>query len=250
MHILAWMLIFLSTAIMAEQLPKDLKWVTNDDDPEFASTEAITGGSLHLYIPSFPMTLRVVGPDSNGATRDLILDNQWGLLGTHPNTDKVIPALATHWAYGKDHKTVYYKLNPNARWSDGKPVTTDDFIFGLEFMRSKYIVAPWYNNHYTEDFDKIIKYDDLTLAIVAKKPRSNRELHYYNDISPQPRHFFKMDENWVKNYNWAIVPNTGPYQLENIDKGKSLTFKRVDNWWAKDLKYYRHRFNVDRVVVD
>ena len=71
------------------------------------------------------------------------------LMGYQPNTDKLLPELATHWAYGKDGKTMYFKLDKNAKWSDGKPVTADDFIYTLEFMRSPHIKAPWYNDRIT-----------------------------------------------------------------------------------------------------
>ena len=77
--------------------------------------------------------------------------NQLGLIGLHPNTENIIPEIATHWAFGADKKSMYFKLNPQARWSDGKPVTAQDFAYTIEFMRSEEIVAPWYNDYYTRD---------------------------------------------------------------------------------------------------
>src|SRR5690606_28547956 len=108
------------------------------------------GGTYRDSITSFPLTLRVVGPDSNGAFRNFFDGLTWNLIAIHPNTSNYIPGIASHWAYGTDNKTVYFKLNKNAKWSDGKPVTAKDFVFTLEFMRSKHIVAPWYNEYYTE----------------------------------------------------------------------------------------------------
>jgi microcin C transport system substrate-binding protein len=125
-----------------EPLPDGIVWLTNDSDPLFASPEAQRGGTLHRALESFPLTFRVVGPDSNTSFRGAILGNQLGLTGIHPNTLNIIPELATHWAYGSDRKTMYFKLNPKARWSDGVPVTADDFAYTLDFMRSPFIVAP------------------------------------------------------------------------------------------------------------
>ena len=96
------------------ELPKDIKWLTNDSDPVFASPEAKRGGTLHAAIMSFPMTYRFVGPDSNGSFRSAILDNHLSLIGIHPNTLNIIPELATHWAFGKDKKTMYFRLNRKA----------------------------------------------------------------------------------------------------------------------------------------
>ena len=59
----------------------------------------------------------------------------------------MIPALATHWAIADDHQTVYFRLDPEARWSDGKPVTADDYLFGYEMMKSKVIRDPWMNSY-------------------------------------------------------------------------------------------------------
>ncbi|MBW1697219.1 MAG: ABC transporter substrate-binding protein [Deltaproteobacteria bacterium] len=227
--------------------PADLKWLTNLDDPIISSPDARKGGTFHAAIMSFPLTFRVVGPDSNSSFRGAILGNQLSLIGIHPNTENIIPEIASHWAYGKDKKTMFFKLNPKARWSDGQPVTAHDFAFTLEFMRSKHIVAPWYNDYYTKEIDKVIVYDDYTLAVVSTKAQP--DLHLKLGISPTPRHYYgKLSEDFVRRYNWKIVPNTGPYQISDFKKGKYIKFKRKKDWWAKDLKYFKNRYNVNHVV--
>ncbi len=238
---------FQAAAFAAPELPKDIEWLTNDTDPVFASDEAKKGGTFHTSILSFPMTFRVVGPDSNSSFRDAILNNQLSLIGIHPNTENIVPELATHWAFDKDKKTMYFKLNKEARWSDGKPVVADDFAYTLEFMRSKHIIAPWYNDYYTKEIEKVIVYDDYTLAVASTKPVP--DIHLKLGLSPTPRHFFgELDENFVRKYNWEIVPNTGAYQLSDFKKGKYVEFTRKKDWWGKDLRYFKNRFNVDKVV--
>ncbi|MCP4134853.1 MAG: ABC transporter substrate-binding protein [bacterium] len=235
----------------AHPLPPNIKWKTNDSEPEIASPKAKKGGTFHSAIETYPLTFRTVGRDSNNFTRSHFLNNQMGLLGLHPNTEKLIPALATHWAYDKDGKTMYFKINKKARWSDGEsdgePVTADDFIYTLEFMRSKHIVAPWYNDFYTREIDKVVKYDDYTISVSTTKKKP--ELWLYVGISPTPKHFYgKLDKTFIKKYNWKVEPNTGPYTLASNHKNrKFLLFKRKKNWWAKDLKYFRNRFNVDEI---
>ena len=231
------------------ELTEELTWETNNEDPVFSAPDAKKGGTLHLYINAFPLTLRVVGPDSNNAMRSLILGNQLGPVSIHPNTGNIIPELATHWAYGKDNKTVYYKLDPKARWSDGTPITADDYLFTLDFMRSEYIVAPWYNNHYSEEIKEVKKYDDYTISITGATAKPKKDLHYYYGLGPTPRHFHKLDKNWVQNYNWKIEPNSGPYQITRIEKGEYMVFTLKENWWAKDLRYFKNRFNVKKVRV-
>ncbi len=233
--------------VTAEKLPKDIVWETNDSDAVFSSDKAKKGGTLHLSLLSFPMTFRTVGPDSNGAFRSAILDNHLSLIGIHPNTLNIIPEIATHWAFGKDKKSMYFKLNKNAKWSDGKPVTAQDFAYTLEFMRSEHIIAPWYNDYYTKEIEKVIIYDDYTLAVVSSKPVP--DLHLKLAIIPIPKHYYaSLDKDFVQKYNWKIAPNTGPYKIFDFKKGKHIKFKRKKDWWAKDIKYFKNRFNVDRVI--
>ena len=227
--------------------PSDLEWLTNEADPVFSSPAAVNGGTFRAAIASFPLTFRTVGPDSNSSFRSAILGNQLSLTGLHPNTMNIIPELASHWAFGKDKKTMYFKLNGKARWSDGVPVTAHDFAYTLVFMRSKHIVAPWYNNYYTEMIDKVIVYDDRTLAVASTKARP--DLYLMLSITPTPRHFYgELTEDFVRKYNWKIVPNTGPYQISDFKKGKYVKFKRKKNWWARDFTYFKNRYNVDRVI--
>ena len=233
---------------VTEKIPTDIIWETNDSAPIFSSSEAMKGGTYRTAITMFPLTLRAVGPDSNGGFRSFLDANKMSLLYLHPNTEELLPSLATHWAFWKDKKTMFFKLNSKAKWSDGRAVTANDYLYTLKFMRSKFILAPWYNNYYTEKLDRIIKYDDYTIAVVAKN--EDPDLFLINNMGPTPRHFYgQLNVEFVKNFNWKITPNTGPYQISDIKKGKSITFKRKENWWAKDLKYNLGRFNVDKVLI-
>ena len=231
------------------KLANDLIWQTNTNSAEWSSKDAVTGGIIRYSIPSFPPTLRTIGPDSNNAFRSYLLDNQISLVDIHPNSDEVIPLLATHWAYDKDGRTVHYKINPLATWSDGVPVTADDFLFALELNRSKHIVAPWYNKHYSEQVLDVIKHDSHTISIVGATQKPKKDLHIFYSILPRAKHFHQLNSDWITHYNWKIEPNTGAYQVSKVKKGKSITFTRKKDWWASELPYLRNRFNVDTVIL-
>lgn len=230
-------------------LPSDLVWQTNDTDPEFADPAAQRGGTLRESMLSFPLTLRVTGPDSNGSFAGYTRALNMNLVDLHPNTRRPIPALATHWAFGKDHKTMYFKLDPDARWSDGKPVTADDYVYLLEFMRSKFIVAPFQNEYFTTQITDIIKFDTYTIAIVSGVAKPDDELLEQVNVNPVPRHFHVLDKNWVRNYNWLPEPGTAAYKIGEVRKGKYVRFDRMNDWWANNKRYYKHRFNPDHIIV-
>jgi microcin C transport system substrate-binding protein len=237
------------TDVVAPQLPANLQWQTNDTDPIFADPQARRGGRYRTFMSSFPPTLRMVGPDANSGFVQYLRDNNLALVNKHPDTLNAIPELASHWAFDTDGRTVYFKLDPDARWSDGVPVTADDYVFALEFMRSKYIVAPWYNNYYTEVITEVIKYDDHTIAVRAASRKPPNELIFDVAFNPVPRHFHTLDEHWVENYNWRIAPSTGPYQIDTIRKGKYVEFKRLPDWWGNNKRFFRYRFNPDYVRI-
>lgn len=233
----------------ASPLPAGIVWQTNENDPEFADPAAQRGGTLRESILGFPITLRVVGPDSNGSFAGYMRALNMNLLDKHPNTRNPIPALATHWSIAADHKTVYFRLDPDARWSDGKPVTADDYVYVLEFMRSKFIVAPFYNEYFTTQITDIIKYDDYTIAVVSGVAKPDDELLEQVNINPVPRHFHVLDEHWVRDFNWLPEPGTAAYQVGEVRKGKYIQFDRKPDWWANNKRYYRHRFNPDHIRV-
>jgi microcin C transport system substrate-binding protein len=238
-------------------LPTGLNWTNNDHLPEIGSPDRIKGGTLYGALQDFPRTLRRVGPDSNGSFRPYILDDvAMRMARRHPNVTEIgpeghyyMPELAKEWAVDKENKTVYVRLDPDARWSDGQPMTADDYMFMFFFFQSSYIRAPWYNNWYTEMYTGITKYDDLTFSISvpeAKPDMNSRVL----DLVAVPRHFFKeLGDDYVERYQWRFQPTTGAYVIneKDIKKGRSIVLTRQKDWWAKDKKFLRNRYNYDRI---
>lgn len=172
--LLASTLTALSFGVMSATLPTDLEWKTSWDEPQYGSPEAKRGGTYRTYMSSFPQTLRSVGPDANAGLRAFLLDDTPGLVVRHPDTLEFIPELANEWALAGDNKTVYFRLNPEAKWSDGKPVTADDFVFMLKFYRSADILEPWYNDYYNKTVADVIKFDDHTFSVVAAKSSTKK----------------------------------------------------------------------------
>ena len=247
-----------------EDLPADLAWEDGSDLPEIGSPKATKGGTSYGTIQDFPRTLRTIGPDSNGSFRTLLSDDVAVLIAhRHPNIDEIGPngfryiaGLAKEWAIDKASQTVYIRIDPKARWSDGEPITSDDFLFKFFFMHSSYIKAPWYNNFYNRFFSGITKYDDLTFSVRVSVDKPNFATYVLEDI-PIPEHFYgELGDDFPERYQWRFAPTTAAYTLkdEDIRKGESVTFTRLEDWWAKDKRNFRYRYNYDkrhiRVVRD
>lgn len=244
---------FYKTAALAD-LPTDLKWEDGADLPEFSSPDAKEGGTFHYYITDFPRTLRTIGPDATGGIRPYILDYvavPW--VNPHPNVPGAIyPGLAKEWAVDPKTKTVYFKIDPDARWSDGVPITTDDLVFSYYYMRSPLLNEPWYNDFYSKTYSSITVYDKLTFAITLAEWKPDAVLRAGNNV-PIPRHAYgDFGPDWIQKYQWRPVPTTGAYEVveKNIEKGRAVTITKVKNWWAHDKRFWRHRFNPDRYRLE
>ena len=235
-----------------EEIPNDLEWQDGSSEKEFSSLKAKRGGIFHAYMRDFPRTLRTIGPDANGGFRSYLLDNNViELTHPHPNSDAYYPGTANEWAVGNDGRTVYFRLDPNARFSDGKEVRASDYFFFFYFMRSKHIQAPWYNDFYGKDkFQKVTLYDEQTLSITFYKAKP--DVVERVSIRPKPEHFYsELGGEYLTKYQWDPEPTTGAYVAlpENVDKGKSVTLVRQDDWWANDKRFFRNRFNPDQIKV-
>ena len=230
-------------------LPRDIKWETNNDDPALGSPKAIRGGTFHTSLRAYPLTLRVMGPNSNDVfanwNRPFSLDFQ--LVRMHPVTDRFIPMLATHWAVQPGGQTIYFKLDPDARWSDGHKITADDYVFTWKMMQSEVIVDPFMNSYAKEYFKSVDKIDDYTLRIVGTRP-SWRPLYDY-DLFPMPAHATKLDKDWVTRTTNTPPIVAGPYVISSVVRGQSVTFTRVPNWWGDKKRYFQGQYNVDSIVV-
>ena len=174
--------------ITDETIPEGLEWQNGADQQSFADPNAKRGGTWNTFIITFPQTLRQRGMNANSGFR-LYLDlNDQDLLDIHPVTDAFTPSLAREWAIGPDKRTVYYRIDPDARWSDGVPVTADDWICMLKLFRSPGIVDPWTSNYFTEYVEDILKFDDHTIGI--RVPKRQPDIVLSTMMAPVPYHFY------------------------------------------------------------
>jgi len=155
-----------------DQLPPDLTWENGEGLAPIGDPRARRGGQLRLRVNSMQQTLRILGPDANSTLRGPLWNaNMIYLLMRHPWEDAYMPGLARAWAIDPgDSRTVYLRLDPDARWSDGRPFTIEDIFFSLYFLLSPDIQDPAVNRVFDENVTRITRYDDSTLAFTFTKP--------------------------------------------------------------------------------
>ena len=216
-------------------------WETNSDFDLIGDPRATKGGVLREYVLDFPGTLRMDGPESNSALNYMIGPMVYeSLLTIHPTTLDYLPVLATHWQISADKATYRFRINPNARWADGQPVTADDVVATWSFRMDKGLQDP--SNQMTfGKFDKPVA-ESKYIVSVKSKILNWRNFLYFSGMSIFPAHVLKTVDGaaYLKDYNFKLLPGSGAYKVEETDiqKGKSVSIRRRTDYWAE--KYRRN----------
>lgn len=144
-----------------------------------------------------------------------------------------------------DRSWVAYKLRPEARFHDSTPVTPDDVIFSFEILRDK--GHPFYRSYY-KGVAKAEKIGDREVKFTFKD-HGNTELPLImGELPVLPKHAWK-DRDFAQTTLEPLI-GSGPYKIETFDQGRSITYRRLADWWGKDLPINRGRYNYDVIHVD
>src|SRR5829696_2484298 len=140
---------------------------------------------------------------------------------------------------------VTFNLDPAARFSDGKPVTTDDVIFSWQLLHDK--GRPNHRYYY----GKVAK----AAAVGERAVRfdftdaNDRELPLILGLMPVlPKHAVNVDG--FEDGSFVPPIGSGPYTVTNVDPGRSLTFTRNPEYWGRDLAVNRGLWNFDEIRFD
>ena len=207
-----------------------------------------TGGTFVIAsLGPLPNTLHPY-PDSaaytNAWTDVAILIWDAGLLDQDANSLEYVPYMASEWNVSADGKTFTFKLRDGLKWSDGQPITVDDFVFA------------WQNASKEEnDFvglDDLKRVDSFTAPgpktiVVTLKETLARDIAIgvANSIGPVPKHVWQGKEWNDPAANPEILKPSvvsGPYLLKDWNAAEGATFVRNPNW-------FRGQANFDQVVL-
>lgn len=220
------------------------KYQNNFKHFDYADPKAKKGGKLTLYgFGTFdslnPYILKGI---SVGALGQLVFETL-----TEKSLDEpfsVYGLLADDIQLAKDKLSVTYKINKKARFSDGSAVTAKDVKYSVNLLLSEKS-HPQYRFYYA-DIKNIKVLDKYRVRFDFKKV--NPELHLIIGDLPV------FSKKWVGSTSFdklteAKPISSGPYVVESTDLGKTVTYKRNPNYWAKDLPVRKGMYNYDEIVV-
>jgi len=144
-----------------------------------------------------------------------------------------------------DRSWVIFHLRKNARFHDGKPITADDVVFTFNTLVTK--GHPAYKSYYAE-VNKVEALDPTQVKF-SFSSTTNKELPLIlAELPVLPKHYWEKREF---NQTTLEAPlGSGPYRIKKIDPGRSITYERNKDYWAKDLNINVGQYNFDEIQYD
>ena len=144
-----------------------------------------------------------------------------------------------------DKASVVYTLRPEARFNDGSKITPEDVVWTFDTLKAK--GHPRYRLYYA-DVLKAEKVGDRAVKFTFRNG-DNRELASIVGELPVLSKAYWAGRDFEKT---TLDPplGSGPYKIQDFEQGRSITYERVKDYWAKDLPVNRGRFNFDTIRFD
>lgn len=176
-------------------------------------------------------------------------------LTTKDRYDNIIGGVAESWDISEDGLNITFHIRSNAKWSDGKPVTANDFVYSFRRATSpetgasySFLMSPIKNAQSITSGGLPVEslgvkaIDDETLLINLEKPTA-----YFIELLSFPVYFPVREDIVSTNEAWTFTGNTyignGPYKLVERKPDELISMEINTNYWNKDsLKAYKINF--------
>lgn len=209
----------------------------NPDAPKGGTLTLSTTGSFDSLNP-----LIVKGKSAEGV-RQFAIESLMSRSHDEPFT--LYGLLAQSVEVPEDRSSITFHLNPRATFSDGHPVRIEDIVFSINLLREK--GRPNHRTYYR----KVVKIDELSELSVKMTfdASGDREMPLILGLMPVlAKH--ATDPDTFDQTSLTPLLGSGPYKITKVDAGRSITYSRNPDYWARDLNVSRGRFNFDTIKFE
>lgn len=178
-----------------------------------------------------------------------VLDSLFeGLVSFDAKTYKIVPGVASSWTVSKDNLVYTFELRPDAQWSDGTPLTAEDFVASWRRALDPELASEYaYQLYYIKNgkpFNEGKVKDPNQLGIKAAGPHRLvvtlehpcpffLDLAGFQTLFPVPMHIVKnypkMSEQWTQN---DMVSN-GPFRMSERRLNQHIKLVKNERYWDK-----------------
>ena len=228
----------------------DLKYSADFKHFSYVNPAAPKGGEIALQVGSIGGnqsfqtfdTLNMFSQKGNGAAgMGLIFDSL--MAGSSDESDSLYGLVAKSVRASADGLVYRFLLRPEARVHDGSPLRAEDIVFTIEALQ-----GPKAHVSYRQVLrwvESAVAVDPLTLDIRFKAGRS-RELPLF--VAGLP--IFSKAYYSGRDFEAATLESplgSGGYKVEKLDQGRSIVFRRVADYWGRDLPVSIGQGNFDHI---
>ena len=166
------------------------------------------------------------------------------------------PAAADSWELSEDGRTWTFHLRQDAMWSDGVPVTADDWVYSFRRYLDPEManVYAWFlfdlengdaYNKGEVDVEElgVLKIDDYTFSLTTKVPIPYYMFKINWHAAPVPRHMVEEHgDDWANDP--ATAPSNGPYRIAEWNRGKNVIFTPNPHYTGRYPATFEQRIQV------
>ncbi len=210
----------------------ELKYPEGFANLDYVNPDAPKGGTVRMAgFGSFDTFNPILDKGEAAPTSGLVYESL--LTHTLDETSTAYGLIAESLSYPDDFSSVTFRLDPDAKWWDGQPITADDVIWSF----NKSIELNKFMASYYANVDKVEASGDGEVTFTFKET-GNRELPMIVGEFPiLPKHWWEGTNASGKQRDIAastleIPMGSGPYRLDSFNAGTSVTYKRVEDYWA------------------
>lgn len=204
---------------------------------------------------------KTIDPQLNTAVDgSIVASNIFEGLYSEGDNGATVAAVAESVTVSEDGTKYVFNLRKDAKWSDGKPVTAQDFVYSwkrglnpdtaMEYAYQLYYLKngeKYYNGEVLADEIGVKALDDTTLEVSLETATP-----YFLSLTAFPAYFPLREDIVATNPHWAHEPKTyignGPFKLSAWSPKESLTLVPNENYWDRDkVKLSELTFNM---IVD
>ena len=230
--------------IDAPKYPADFKHF------DYVNPDAPKGGLVRMAdIGSFDSLNPILYKGEAAAGLGLIYETLLQDSLAEPSTSS---GLIAEWAsYTPDFSSVTFKLRDEARWHDGKPITTEDVIYSLDVNKQANPRMGLYYKNVAKA--EATGPNEVTFTFDVK---GNRELPMImGQLTILPKHYWTgkdKDGNQRDPLKTTLEPplGSGPYRIKHVTPARTISYERVADYWGKDLPVNRGQWNFDELRFD
>ena len=226
----------------------ELKYEADFQHLEYVNPNAPKGGEMSIWgFGSFDSMHPYSTKGRAGRLSSIFFETL--LEGTADEPDSAYGLLASSMEYPEDRSEVIFNLRPEARFSDGSPLTADDVVFSYEILRDKGL--PSFRAVIESEVASATALSATRVKFVFKEGVPTRDLPQMVGGLPifSKKYYLETGANFEDSTLTPAI-GSGPYVLETVDVGQNIIYKRNPEYWGRNLAINRGRHNFDRIRVE